>query len=75
MLSGIADLACIIGMVPRLFIPAEKKQRGDGKMKRTDKEIVALGRTTAQKAVDVVSWPYCYEAKLSKDARKKLLRK
>ena len=54
MLSGIADLACIIGMVPRLFIPAEKKQRGDGKMKRTDKEIVALGRKTAQKAVDVL---------------------
>ena len=44
-------------------------------MKQMNKLIAALGRKTAQKAVDVVSWPYCYEAKLSKDARKKLLKK
>ena len=44
-------------------------------MKQMNKLIAALGSKTAQKAVDVVSWPYCYEAKLSKDARKKLLKK
>ena len=30
-------------------------------MKQMNKLIAALGRKTAQKAVDVVSWPYCTE--------------